>query len=143
MLKIQLFPQDQRRTVGEDGGCMWLQRGGTPDVPPRPKSGKSLQKSQSVSQFQLSNGYYSSNLDDLAFFYKFQSIFSKKFKHFQQSFSGFAGRLLSFTCPMEIVPQFLMSLHFSTNFSRFSEKNFKNFHPISNSPPSKPFFELF
>ena len=46
----------------------------------------------------LPDGNHSSIVDDLSFFYKFQSIFYK---------------------------------------------NFKNFHPISNSPPSEPFLSLF
>ena len=51
-----------------------------------------------VCYFSLPDGMHSSNLDDLSFFYKFQSIFSK---------------------------------------------NFKNFHPSSNSPLSKPFLSFF
>ena len=41
-----------------------------------------------VAYFYLPNGNHASNLDDLAFFYKFQPIFSKLFKNFHAIFNS-------------------------------------------------------
>ena len=41
-----------------------------------------------VAYFYLPNGNHASNLDDLAFFYKFQPIFSKLFKKFHAIFNS-------------------------------------------------------
>ena len=47
--------------------------------------------------------------------------------HFGPNTQNFEGRFLKFTCSMEIILQFLIILHFYTNFSRFSLKVFIQF----------------
>ena len=50
---------------------------------------------------------------------------------FCQNAQTFAGTLLIFRFPIELIHQILMSLHFSINFSRFSQKISRIFMPFS------------
>ena len=84
-----------------------------------------LSKKCEKSQFSLEIWrFWSKNLE---IFLKFFKIFLT----FCPNAHGFAGGLLTFTCPMEIVPQILMILHFSTNSSRFSPNYSRIFMPFS------------
>ena len=75
---------------------------------------------------------------NLKVFFNFFKVFS-----FGQNSQGFAGLLLTFTRPMEPIPEILRILHFY-KLQSICSKNFNNFHAIFNIPSlSKLYFELF
>ena len=73
-------------------------------------------------------------------FFKICLHFFITFFIFGPNAHNFAGNLLNFTCPMEIIPQILMILHFSTNFSRFSPKISRIFMSFSTVLPYLSYF---
>ena len=137
---IHNFPQHycSCSSVGRVGG-------GGAGMPPPAKSAKLLQKSGVIYQgYRLSQRrqnpkkYLVKNCEKSQFSIEilikksdnFHEIF-QNFLHFCPNALRFAGRLIRFTCPIEIIHQILMILHFSKNSSRFSSQNSIIFMPFS------------
>ena len=118
----------------------WRREGGTPERPP-PEIGKIV-----VEIWCYLSEVYTFGAES-----EIQEIFSKKLwkkaifhRDFDQKISkfkilfifgpnaqNFTGRSLNFTCPIEIIHQISMILHFSINCSRFSPKTSAIFMPFS------------
>ena len=119
--------------------------GGTPERPP-PEIGKIVveiwcyppevytpsERSQKSKKYLVKNcGKSQFSIEILI---KKSQIFFKFFKNLVFSApnaQSFAGTLLSFTCPIEIIHQISMLLHFSIKYSRFSPKISRIFMPFS------------